>query len=113
MASASSARYRFSSAEPVSGNTLSPAPGRMGQHAVEHAADAGVQDAGDVAGTGHAPAGHRLAQDLAAVKPGGFGFAQGPPQPGAGWVVQGLPGEVGGQRATEGLLELGVLGAAG
>ena len=67
--------------------------------------------------TSRAPAMLRLAtawlEDLGAVEPGGFGFAEGPPEPGAGWVVQGLLCEVGGQRVAEGLLVFGGLGAAG
>ena len=67
--------------------------------------------------TSRAPAMLRAAtawrRTCAAVEPGGFGFAQGPPQPGAGRVVQGLVGEVGGQGVAECVLEPGGLGAAG
>ena len=106
IASASSCRYRSRSAEPVGGTCSVQGRNGCGLHAVEHVPNSGVQDTGDVAGAGHGPRRDGLPEDLGAVEPGGFGFAQRAPQPGAGWVVQGLVGEVGGQGATERVLEL-------
>ena len=50
---------------------------------------------------------------MGAVEPGGFGFPQRSPQPGARRVVECLAGEVGGQGVAERLLESGGLDAAG
>ena len=112
MASASSARYLFISAEPVSGTRPAHGPGGWGGTPSSLRRMRAVEDAGDVAGAGHAPGGHRAAQDLAAVEPGAFGFAQAAPQPRACRIIERLPGQVGGQGIAEGLLEPGVLFAA-
>ncbi len=44
-------------------------------------AQAGVDDGGQVAGSGQVPFGDRGGQDLPGVQAGQFGGAQGPPQP--------------------------------
>ena len=76
------------------GDAVSPGARGLGLDAVEHVADTSVQDAGDIAGSCHGAAGHCSLENLAAVEAGGFGFAQRPPQPGAGRVVEGLLGGV-------------------
>ena len=47
----------------------------------EAVAEAGVDDGGQVAGSGQVPFGDRGGQDLGGVQAGQFGGAQGPPQP--------------------------------
>jgi hypothetical protein len=54
-------------------------------------AQAGIDDGGDVGGSGQIPFGDRVGQDLGGVQAGQFGAAQGPPQP---------PGLVTGLRAV-------------
>jgi hypothetical protein len=70
------------------GNLLRPGPGRKRNQDAEPVADAGVQDGGDVAGSGQVPLGDRPGQDLGGVQAGQLGGAQGAPQPlrlVAGW----------------------------
>jgi hypothetical protein len=54
-----------------------------------------------------------LLEDVGTVEPSGFGFAERAPEPSAGWIFQGLAGEVGRQSGPEGMFESGDLGAAG
>ena len=93
-------------------NPAGPRPKWLWHDAVEPVADPGVQDAGDVAGAGHTPHSYRLAENIAAVEPGQFGFAQAAPQPAACRVVQRFLGQVGGQGAAQRAFQPGVLFAA-
>ena len=63
------------------GDLLRPRPGRQRDQGAEPVADAGVEDGGDVAGSGQVPFGDRLGQDTGGVQAGQFGGAQGAPQP--------------------------------
>ena len=58
-----------------------PRAGRERDQGAEAVAEAGVDDAGDVAGAGQVPLADRGGQDLPGVQPGEFGGAQGAPQP--------------------------------
>ena len=61
------------------GNLLRPGPGRKRDQDAETVADAGVQDGGDVAGSGQVPFGDRPGQGLGGVQVGQFDSAQGAP----------------------------------
>jgi hypothetical protein len=63
------------------GDPLRPRPRRKRDHDAEPVPDAGVEDGGDVAGSGQVPFGDRVGEDTAGVQAGQFGAAQGPPQP--------------------------------
>ena len=77
------------------GDLLRPRPGRQRDHGAEPVPDAGVEDGGDVAGSGQVPFSDRLGQDTAGVQAGQFGGAQGAPQPLR--LVAGLPAITGRQ----------------
>ena len=77
------------------GDLLRPRPGRQRDQDAEPVPDAGVQDGGDVAGSGQVPFSDRLGQDTAGVQAGQFGAAQGAPQPLR--LVAGLPAVAGRQ----------------
>ena len=63
------------------GDLLRPRPGRQRDHGAEPVPDAGVDDGGDVAGSGQVSFGDRGGQDSGGVQAGQFGAAQGAPQP--------------------------------
>ena len=75
------------------GDLRGPRAGRARDQGAEPAADPGVQDGGQVAGSGQVPLGDGLGQDLGWVQAGQFGAAQGAPQP---------PGLVAGLAAVSG-----------
>src|SRR6266581_3835583 len=104
---------RSQSSRPAGSAGSGPRAGRSRPGLLEPAADAGVEDAGDVAGAGQAPGRGRLAQGLTAVQAAGLGFAQGAPQPGARRIVQCRACEVGGECVAERLLEPVTLRPAG
>jgi hypothetical protein len=62
-------------------------------------AEAGVDDGGDIAGSGQVPFGDRIGQDTGGVQAGQFGGAQRPPQPLR--LVARWPAVAGRQRAHE------------
>ena len=72
------------------GDLRGPRAGRERDEGADAAADAGVDDGGDVAGAGQVPLADRVGQDLPGVQAGEFGGAQGPPQPPG--LVAGLAG---------------------
>ena len=63
------------------GDLRGPRPGWQRDQRAEAVAQAGIDDGGDVAGSGQVPFGDRVGQDLGGVQAGQFGGAQGPPQP--------------------------------
>ena len=63
------------------GELRGPRAGRERDQGAEAVAEAGVDDAGDVAGSGQVPLADRGGQDLPGVQPGQFGGAQRAPQP--------------------------------
>ncbi len=66
-------------------------------------ADTGVEDGGQVSGAGQRPSADRLAGDLADVQAGGFGGAQGAPQPCRLGQVQRVGVPSGGQGGADGV----------
>ena len=101
MAAASSARYLPVSGSPVARDLGGPRLAGLRDGVADRAADAGVDDAGDVPGAAQRAAGDGGAQDVVGVQAGGFGFAEGAPEPGAGGVGQGCLGVGGGQVLAE------------
>ena len=81
------------------GDLLRPGPGRQRDQGAEAVPDAGVEDGGDVAGSGQVPFGDRVGQDTGGVQAGQFGGAQGAPQPLR--LVAGLPAVAGRQGVHE------------
>ena len=81
------------------GDLLRPRPGRERDQGAGAVADAGVQDGGDVAGSGQVPFGDRVGQGLGGVQAGEFGGAQGAPQPPG--LVAGLAAVAGRQGVQE------------
>ena len=77
------------------GDLLRPRPGRQRDQGAEPVPDAGVEDGGDVAGSGQVPFGDRVGQDAGGVQAGQFGGAQGAPQP-----LRLVAGLAGGSRAA-------------
>ena len=77
------------------GTCCRPGPGRERDQGAEPVPDAGVDDGGDVAGSGQVPFGDRVGQDTGGVQAGQFGGAQGAPQPLG--LVAGLPAVAGRQ----------------
>ena len=63
------------------GDLRGPRPGRERDQGAEPVADPGVQDGGQVAGSGQVPFADRVGEDLGGVQAGQFGGAQGPEQP--------------------------------
>jgi len=70
------------------GDLRGPRPGRERDRGAEPVADPGVQDGGQVAGSGQVPFADRVGEDLGGVQAGQFGGAQGPEQPSG--LVTGL-----------------------
>src|SRR5262249_54543020 len=60
------------------GDLRGPRPGWQRDQRAEAVAQAGIDDGGDVAGSGQVPFGNRVGQDLGEVQAGQFGGAQGP-----------------------------------
>ena len=90
------------------GELRGPRAGRERDQGAEAVAEAGVDDGGDVAGSGQVPLADRGGQDLAGVQPGEFGGAQGAPEP------SGLVAGLGAVAGREGLGEqVGVALVAG
>ena len=81
------------------GDLRGPRAGRERDRGAEPVADPGVDDGGDVAGSGQVPFGDRVGQDLGGVQAGQFGGAQGPPQPSG--LVAGLAAVSGRQGGHE------------
>ena len=81
------------------GDLLRPGPGRERDRGAGAVPDAGVQDGGDVAGSGQVPLGDRIIEDAGGVQAGELGGAQGPPQPLR--LVTGLPAVAGRQGVHE------------
>jgi hypothetical protein len=71
------------------GDLRGPWPGVQRDERAGPVPDAGVDDGGDVAGSGQVPFGDRVSQDTGGVQAGQLGGSQGPPQP-AG-LVAGFP----------------------
>ena len=78
---------------------LGPRPGRERDQRAEAVAEAGVEDGGDVAGSGQVPFGDRVGQGPGGVQAGQFGGAQGAPQPLR--LVAGFPAVAGRQGVHE------------
>ena len=81
------------------GDLRGPRPGRERDQGAEPVADPGVEDGGQVAGSGQVPLADRVGQDLGGVQAGQFGGAQGAPQPSG--LVAGLAAVVGRQGGGE------------
>jgi hypothetical protein len=93
------------------GNAREPRAGRDRDQQAEPVAEAGVDDGGDVAGSGQVPFGDGLGQDAGGVQAGQFGAAQGAPQPLG--LVAGLPAVAGRQRAHQQVAVALVAGGGG
>jgi hypothetical protein len=63
------------------GKLLRPRPGRERDQAAGPVPDAGVEDGGDIAGSGQVSFGDRVGQGPGGVQASQFGGAQGAPQP--------------------------------
>jgi len=63
------------------GDLRGPRAGRERNRGAEAVAEAGVEDGGDVAGSGQVAFGDRDGEELGGVQAGEFGGAQGAPQP--------------------------------
>ena len=93
------------------GELRGPRAGRERDQGAEAVAEAGVDDGGDVAGSGQVPLADRVGQDLPGVQPGQFGGAQGAPQPFG--LVAGLAAVAGRQGVHEQVLVPLVAGRGG
>ena len=93
------------------GDAAGPGALRLGEQRVDARADPGVEDGGDVAGSGQVPGGDGGADDLGGVQAGQFGGVQGAVQP-AGPVgeLAAVPGR---QRGRDELAVAVVAGGAG
>ena len=93
------------------GDAREPRAGRDRDQQAETVAEAGVQDGGDVTGSGQVPFGDRISQDAGGVQVGQFGGAQRPPQPLR--LVAGLFAVAGRQRAHQQVAVALVAGGGG
>ena len=83
----------------MAGTCADHGPAGSGTREPSRDADPGVQDGGQVAGSGQVPFADRVGEDLGGVQAGQFGGAQGPPQPPG--LVAGARGGRGGQGGRE------------
>ena len=93
------------------GDLRGPRARRERDGRAEAVAEAGVDDGGQVAGSGQVPFGDRVGQDLAGVQAGQFGGAQGPPQPFR--LVAWVPAVAGRQAGREQVLVALLAGGRG